>query len=105
MNSRSRAFPNVREYPVMRSARPVASLLQDIRRAVRSIDPEQPVHQVATMREVTRQTITPEATASFLTAFFAGEICGWRSPCTSVSSVSPWLKRTSLPPMSNRERS
>ena len=57
---------------VMRSTRPAASLLPDIRRVVRAIDPELPVHQAATMREVIRQTITLERSASFLTAFFAG---------------------------------
>jgi predicted permease len=57
---------------VMRSTRTAASLLPDIRRVVRSIDPELPVHQVATMHELIRQTITLERSASFLTAFFAG---------------------------------
>lgn len=57
---------------VVRSARPAASLVADIRRVVRSIDPEQPIHKVATMREIIRQTITLERAASFLTAFFAG---------------------------------
>ena len=57
---------------VLRSTRPAASLLPEIRRVVRSIDPELPVHQVATMREVIRETITLERSASFLTAFFAG---------------------------------
>jgi predicted permease len=57
---------------VMRSARLAASLLPDIRRVVRSIDPELPVFQAAPMREVIRQTITLERSASSLTAFFAG---------------------------------
>jgi predicted permease len=56
---------------VIRSARPVASLLPDIRGQVRSIDPEQPIHDVATMREIVQQTITLERAASFLTGFFA----------------------------------
>jgi putative ABC transport system permease protein len=57
---------------VLRSPRPAASLLPEIRRVVRGIDPELPVHQVATMRDVMRETITLERSASFLTAFFAG---------------------------------
>ena len=57
---------------VMRSERPAASLLPDIRGVIRSIDSELPVHQVTTMREVIRQTITLERSASLLTAFFAG---------------------------------
>ena len=57
---------------VLRSTRSAASLLPDIRRVVRSVDPELPVHQVATMPDVIRETITLERSASFLTAFFAG---------------------------------
>jgi putative ABC transport system permease protein len=57
---------------VLRSTRPEGSLLPEIRRAVRTVDPELPVHQVATMRAVIRETITLERSASFLTAFFAG---------------------------------
>ena len=57
---------------VMRSERPAASLLPDIRRVIRAVDSELPIYQVATMREVIRQTITLERSASFLTAFFAG---------------------------------
>ena len=57
---------------VLRSTRPPASLLPDIRRVVRGVDPELPIHQVATMPDVIRETITLERSASFLTAFFAG---------------------------------
>ena len=57
---------------VVRSSRPVASLMPDITRVVRSIDPEQPIHDIATMREIIRRTITLERVASFMTAFFAG---------------------------------
>jgi ABC-type antimicrobial peptide transport system permease subunit len=57
---------------VVRSARPAASLVADIRNVVRSVDSEQPIHDVATMREIIQQTITLERAASFLTAFFAG---------------------------------
>jgi putative ABC transport system permease protein len=57
---------------VLRSRRPAASLLPDIRRVVRSVDPELPIHDVAAMPDVIRETITLERSASFLTAFFAG---------------------------------
>ncbi|MGH9372034.1 MAG: ADOP family duplicated permease [Vicinamibacterales bacterium] len=57
---------------LMRSATLAASLLPEIRRMVRSIDPGLPVFEAAPMREVIRQTITLERSASFLTAFFAG---------------------------------
>jgi ABC-type antimicrobial peptide transport system permease subunit len=56
---------------VLRSASPVASLLPNIRRAVQRIDPEQPIHDVVTMRQIIQQTITLERAASFLTGFFA----------------------------------
>jgi putative ABC transport system permease protein len=57
---------------VVRSARSTASLMPDITRVVRSIDPEQPIHDVATMREIVQRTMTLERVASFMTAFFAG---------------------------------
>jgi predicted permease len=57
-------------YFVVRSARPAASLVPDIRRVVQSVDAEQPIHDVATMRDVIQQTIVLERAASFLTAFF-----------------------------------
>jgi putative ABC transport system permease protein len=56
----------------MRSARSAASLLPDVHRAVRRVDPELPVHQALTMQEVIQGMITLERIASFLTAFFAG---------------------------------
>jgi putative ABC transport system permease protein len=57
---------------VVRSARSAGSLMPDIRRVIRSIDPEQPIHDVATMREIIHRTMTLERVASFMTAFFAG---------------------------------
>ena len=56
---------------VVRSARPVAALLPEIRRAVQSVDPELPIHQVASMREIIQRSMTLERAASILTAFFA----------------------------------
>jgi hypothetical protein len=58
-------------YLVVRSARPVATLLPDIRRAVRSVDPELPIYQVASMRDIVQRSMTLERAASVLTTFFA----------------------------------
>ena len=40
--------------------------------AVQGVDPEQPIHDVATMQEIARRSMTLERAASFMTAFFAG---------------------------------
>jgi ABC-type antimicrobial peptide transport system permease subunit len=58
-------------YFVVRSARPIEALLPEIRRAVQSVDPELPIHHVASMRDVMQRSMTLERTASALTAFFA----------------------------------
>ena len=60
-----------RPHFVVRSARPAAVLLPEIRRAVQSVDPELPIHQVATMRDIIQRLMTLERAASLLTAFFA----------------------------------
>jgi putative ABC transport system permease protein len=57
---------------VMRSARSEASLMTDVRRVIKEIDPELPIYDVISMPEIIRGTMTLERTASFLTAFFAG---------------------------------
>ena len=57
---------------VTRSAIPPTSLLPEIRRVVRSIDPEQPIDEIATMREIVADTMTLERVSSFMTSFFAG---------------------------------
>jgi putative ABC transport system permease protein len=57
---------------VVRSARDPASLMPEIRRAVQRIDPEQPVADIATMRQIMHRTMTLERVASVMTAFFAG---------------------------------
>ncbi len=57
---------------VLRSPRSEASLIPDLRRVVQSIDPEQPIHEVATMRAIVRRATTLERTSSLLTSFFAG---------------------------------
>jgi predicted permease len=56
---------------VARVSRPVSDLVPEIRRTIRSIDPDQPIHAVATMEEIVRRSMTLERAASFLTAFFA----------------------------------
>jgi serine phosphatase RsbU (regulator of sigma subunit) len=56
---------------VVRSERPAATLLPEIRRAIQSVDPELPIHQVATMRDIIGRSMTLERAASVLTAFFA----------------------------------
>ena len=56
---------------VVRSGRPLESLLPDIRRAIRAVDPELPIVEVATMPDVIGRTITLERAASQVTAFFA----------------------------------
>ncbi len=68
------AFPYRIEsmFVVVRSARPAASLLPDVRQAAQGVDPQQPVHAVATMPDVILSTMTLERALSFLTTFFAG---------------------------------
>ena len=56
---------------VVRSPRALASLVADIRRAVQSIDAEQPIHSVTTMRETIEQSMTLERVGSVMTGFFA----------------------------------
>ena len=59
------ALPNVEAMNfVVRSARPVAALLPEIRRAVQSVDPELPIDQVASMREIVQRSMTLERAAS-----------------------------------------
>ena len=56
---------------VVRSSRTPASLVPDIRQAVRAVDPQQPVHDVATMLETIEGSMTLERLSSLVTAFFA----------------------------------
>src|SRR6185436_1120052 len=57
---------------VIRSARPAASLVTDVRGVVRKIDPEQPITNIAAMHDIVQKSMTLERAASFLTSFFAG---------------------------------
>ncbi len=56
---------------VVRSTRQMAALLPEIRRAVQRVDPELPLHQIASMPDIIRRSMTLERAASVLTAFFA----------------------------------
>src|SRR5262249_18709677 len=57
---------------VMRSRRDFGSLLTDIRRVIREMDPGQPITDVAPMREIIQRTMTLERAVSVITGFFAG---------------------------------
>jgi serine phosphatase RsbU (regulator of sigma subunit) len=56
---------------VVRSPRPAASLVPDIRRAIRGVDPEQPIHDVLTMPDALSEMMSLERVGSFMTTFFA----------------------------------
>jgi predicted permease len=56
---------------VVRSARPAASLMPDIRRAIRDVDPQQPIHDIATLQDIISRTMSLERVGSLMTAFFA----------------------------------
>ena len=56
---------------VVRSPLPPATLVPEIRRAIRSVDPAQPIHALATMREIADQSLSLPRVGSVLTTFFA----------------------------------
>ena len=56
---------------VVRSSLPAATLTAEIRRAVRTVDPAQPIHAVATMRDISAQSLSLPRLGSVLTTFFA----------------------------------
>src|SRR5262245_741958 len=56
---------------VVRSATSPAALVPEIRRAIRTLDPEQPIHDVRTMRAIVAESMTLERAGTFLTTFFA----------------------------------
>jgi putative ABC transport system permease protein len=56
---------------VVRSGRSLESLVPDIGRAIRTVDPELPIVNVSTMRDVIGRTVTLERAVSRITAFFA----------------------------------
>ena len=56
---------------VVRSALPPATLVPEIRRSIREIDPTQPIHAVSTMREIADESLSLPRVSSVLTTFFA----------------------------------
>ena len=56
---------------VVRSRLPASTLMPEIRRALRSVAPSQPIYEVQTMREIVLGSVINERLQSLLTAFFA----------------------------------
>src|ERR1017187_6257602 len=56
---------------VVRSHLPASTLVPEIRRSIRSVDPAQPFYEIETMREIVLGSVTNERLQSLLTAFFA----------------------------------
>ncbi len=57
---------------IVRSGLPAASLYNQLRQAVQRVDPSQPIHDLVTLPEVKRQSLTLQRAASAMTGFFAG---------------------------------
>ena len=56
---------------VIRSRTSPAALVPDVRRAIRRLNPEQPIHDIATMRDIVSQSMTLERAGAVLASFFA----------------------------------
>ena len=56
---------------LVRSALPASTLIPEIRRAIRSVNPSQPFYEARPMRAVVLGSVTPERLQSSLTGFFA----------------------------------
>ncbi len=56
---------------VVRSPLPPDRLIAEVRRAIQSVDPSQPIHDVKTMNEIAEASLSLERVSSFMTAFFA----------------------------------
>ncbi len=56
---------------IVRSTLPPAALIPEIRRAIRSVDPAQPIHGLTTMQEIADQSLSLARVGSVLTTFFA----------------------------------
>ena len=56
---------------VVRSSLPESTLLPDIRKVIRNINPAQPVSDIQSVREVVLTSLTNDRLQSFLTGFFA----------------------------------
>jgi len=57
---------------LVKSATPTAALVPEIRRVIRRIDPDQPIHEIAALQEIIQRSMTLERAGAFLTTFFAG---------------------------------
>ena len=56
---------------VVRSKLPPGTLVPEIRRAIQSVNREQPIHQVKTMEEIARESVSLKVAASSVISFFA----------------------------------
>jgi putative ABC transport system permease protein len=56
---------------VIRSGLPPAALTSEVRRAVQTVDPTQPIYGVATMDDIVRGSLSFERIGSFMVTFFA----------------------------------
>ncbi len=64
-------FAMQRMHLMVRSQRPESALVPEIRKAVQSVNPEQPIHDVQWMRDVVGGSLSLERVSSLLTGFFA----------------------------------
>ncbi len=56
---------------VVRSPLPALTLAGEIRRAIQSVDPGQPIHNIQTMEQIREGAVSLERLSSYLTSFFA----------------------------------
>jgi putative ABC transport system permease protein len=56
---------------VVRSTRPSAALIPEVRRAVQGVDATLPIHDVKVMNEIVRDSVTLERTGTLMTTLFA----------------------------------
>jgi serine phosphatase RsbU (regulator of sigma subunit) len=56
---------------IVRSTRPPEALVPEVRRAIQNLDPAQPIHHVAMMRDIVRDSMSLERVGSFMMLFFA----------------------------------
>jgi predicted permease len=64
------APPNPMRF-VLRSPLPVGTLVPQVRRAIQSVNAGQPIHDVRTMEEIVRASVTLKRVASYVVTFFA----------------------------------
>ena len=56
---------------IVRSALPPETLIPEVRRAVQTLDPTQPIHHVAMLRDIVHDSMSLERVRSFMMLFFA----------------------------------